>query len=471
MSAMTLYRRSAFRATLSLVLPALVAISVLVAQRRPQHKLRATALLELTTDSKGVKTARLTPIVILDEGNFHDASIYKAAPQPMALEPGVVYEAEKSGDPVGYVTVSTAAKDRIWMALGKWQAQGDKPKPKASTTPVAAASDDRPRLHRSGDSAPQATPTVSPSVTPQSTGSDDRPVLRRPASETPTPAGETPSPAAASSPPPAATPAVTPEEQSHSVDPDRPTLRRGKPTPTPAQQESVAQSGKPSPSPASAPSAAKTGKPSTSPGAATQVMVAVSDAEPGDSRSFQFMWKPGEEAPVDAKLRHQAAQRLSQEEGRRAGAAVTEGELKNVMIRSFDLDLTNDAIVVLTAELPPGSTPAARAALKSKSGNRKTPSAEPPATPAAPDVTRYITLIARVDFDGNPQLLAANLTDSSRLDIAPRLELIDAVDVDGDGIGELLFREYDFDNQSFVIYGVRHGTVTKVFEGASQALK
>jgi hypothetical protein len=49
--------------------------------------------------------------------------------------------------------------------------------------------------------------------------------------------------------------------------------------------------------------------------------------------------------------------------------------------------------------------------------------------------------------------------------------LIDAVDVDGDGLAELLFREYDFDQKSFIIYGVGHGTVTKVFEGASEPLK
>jgi len=55
--------------------------------------------------------------------------------------------------------------------------------------------------------------------------------------------------------------------------------------------------------------------------------------------------------------------------------------------------------------------------------------------------------------------------------VAPRLELIDAVDLDGDGLGELLFREYSFDQKSFIIYGIGRSTVTKVFEGASQDLK
>jgi hypothetical protein len=76
-----------------------------------------------------------------------------------------------------------------------------------------------------------------------------------------------------------------------------------------------------------------------------------------------------------------------------------------------------------------------------------------------------------VDFEGVPQRLAVSVTDSSRLDVAPRLELIDAVDLDGDGLGELLFREYSFDQKSFIIYGIGRSTVTKVFEGASQDLK
>src|SRR5215813_2169409 len=187
MTALNLYRRSRWKVTLALVFVlALVALSVM-AQRRAAHKLRAIALLELNTDHKGVKTARLTPIVILDEGNFHDASIYKAAPEPMALGTGVVYEAQKDGLPVGFVTISTAAKDRIWTALGKWQAESDKPKPKASATPTPGSSDDRPRLRRPGSSneagaaagsgTPQASPSASPAASPESRSSDDRPVL------------------------------------------------------------------------------------------------------------------------------------------------------------------------------------------------------------------------------------------------------------------------------------------------------
>src|SRR5262249_52782983 len=133
----------------------------------------------------------------------------------------------------------------------------------------------------------------------------------------------------------------------------------------------------------------------------------------------------------------------------------------NVVIRSFDLDLSNDAVMVISAEAPPV------AAMSATKGSQSAPGK----TAATPGATRYVTVIARVDFEGTPHKLASSVTDASRLDVAPRLELIDAVDVDGDGFGELLFRQYGFDEKNFVIYQIGRFTVTKLFEGASQSTK
>ena len=151
---------------------------------------------------------------------------------------------------------------------------------------------------------------------------------------------------------------------------------------------------------------------------------------------------------MEAKMRKLVLAQLPHENAR----LTPEDSLKNVVMRSFDLDLSNDAVLVMSAEVP-GSYLAPAA--KGSSGKF---------------ISRYVTVIARVDFDGVPQKLSSSVTDSSRLDVAPRLELIDAVDVDGDGLGELLFREYSFDNASFIIYGVGRNSVTKVFEGASTPL-
>src|SRR5215471_19910425 len=113
---MTLYRRKTFQASVALSLAA-VACMIAAAQRHKPHKLRATALAELTTDRKGAVTAHLIPITILDGGLFRDASMYKATPVPMALDDGVVYEAQKSGEVAGYVTIigrATKDKDGAW---------------------------------------------------------------------------------------------------------------------------------------------------------------------------------------------------------------------------------------------------------------------------------------------------------------------------------------------------------------------
>ena len=376
-----------------------------LAQRRKPHKLRATALLELTTDPAGVVTARLIPITILDEGRFHDAGVYKATPKPMALDAGVVYEAQKSGQPFGYVTITSAGKAGSWTALGKWQLASAMPKATPMAPPSAEPGADRPILHR-GDSKPAAT-----SSTPS----------------TPSPA-PTPTPATAEAPPP--------------EDPDRPLLRRRQPD---AGSQPATQA-KPTPSPV--PEGAVPSPKLSVPTPGTQTLVAVSDAEGTDSRSFQFVWKPGEQARMEAKVR-----RLAQAQLPRENAQLTDHSLTNVVIRAFDLDLSNDAVMVLTAEVP-----ASYVAQGSKNASGKF-------------VSRYITLIARMDLEGNPQRLAVSVTDSSRLDVAPRMELIDAVDVDGDGYAELLFRQYSFDEKSFIIYGVGRSTVTKVFEGASSPLR
>ena len=175
---------------------------------------------------------------------------------------------------------------------------------------------------------------------------------------------------------------------------------------------------------------------------------------------------------MEAKMRKLALAQLPKED-----AGLTEQALANVVVRSFDLDLSNDAVMVIAAEIPGGYLAPAKPPAPRSTGTRR--KAAPPAAAPAPAqtstpgtfVSRYITVIARMDFDGNPVKLAASVTDSSRLDVAPRLELIDAVDVDGDGLAELLFREYGFDQKSYIIYGVGHGTVTKVFEGASEPIK
>ena len=445
-SKMNLYRSVAtlpptsqtFAATVALIVACCVLTLSGTTFQRHSHKLRATALLELTTDASGKVTTRLIPITILANGSFHDAGIYESRPRPMALGTGVVYEAQKTGNPVGYITLNSAS-DTLegWVGEGRWQSMQEKqahaaPKP---APPRPTPGDDRPILHRgSGDQSQPAGSTQ-----PQ----DDRPVLHRGDSDSQSPPSSAPQPSSSA------------DTASAPDDPNRPVLRRRKPAGAENTDDNEVAPPPASKPPATPPPQSVQTRPLPVPNVGVQTFVAVSDAEAGDTRSYEFQWRPDEKPQIEGKMRKLALAQLPGE-----GAQLNEHALTNVVVRSFDQDLSNDAVVVITAEVPgaylaPGTKTGRGAAAKS-----------------APEkfVSRYITVIARVDIDGNPQKLSAGVTDSSRLDVFPRLELIDAVDVDGDGLAELLFREYGFDQKSFLIYGVGHGTVTKVFEGASTPL-
>ena len=78
----------------------------------------------------------------------------------------------------------------------------------------------------------------------------------------------------------------------------------------------------------------------------------------------------------------------------------------------------------------------------------------PPATAAGSQVPQEITLIARTNLEGELHKLFFEQTDSRHLDLNPRMELIDAVDADGDGRGELLFRRTFDSGSAYAIYRV-----------------
>src|SRR5438067_3581004 len=162
---------------------------------------RALGLIELAANGK----AHLIPITIMHDGRFYDAGAYKAAPVPMALESGTVYEAVKSGVSQGLFTVAGAAHaGPNWVGEGTWKsaeqlAAAAAKKEALQTKPAEPESDRPPVLRRSGSDKPAATETTKPSTPPA-----------------------TPAPAAASAPP---VPVQTEEE-----DPNRPLLKRGKPS-------------------------------------------------------------------------------------------------------------------------------------------------------------------------------------------------------------------------------------------------
>ena len=82
---------------------------------------RALGLVQLMSNGK----ARLIPVTILFDGEFYDASAYKAAPVPMALESGTVYEGVRTGVSQGLFTVTGALQgNNTWVGDGTWQSAG-----------------------------------------------------------------------------------------------------------------------------------------------------------------------------------------------------------------------------------------------------------------------------------------------------------------------------------------------------------
>ncbi len=231
---------------------------------------RALGLVQLLPNGK----ARLIPVTILFDGEYYDASAYKAAPVPMALESGTVYEGVRTGVSQGLFTVTGALQgNNTWVGDGTWQSASAiaaakdaaakkravmaKPAPEpVEGPPVLRHASAKPS--KGPDDAPASTSSAPTSSTPASTApstpaptastppaqdtdrDSDRPVLKRPASAD-APAASTPPaedtdqdsdrpvlkrPASADAPVVSA-PAAAPEPEE---DPNRPVLKRGAPT-------------------------------------------------------------------------------------------------------------------------------------------------------------------------------------------------------------------------------------------------
>jgi hypothetical protein len=461
---------------------------------------RALALLQLGANGK----ASLVPIAILVNGKFWDAAAYKAAPVPMALDSGTVYEVEKTGSSQGLFTVGAALHSNSanvpnpWIGTGLWLpagSEGPKTAMKAEAVPVGLeTSDGPPRLAKSA-SPPKETPTASsapagapsggstsappsttaPSSSGTSTGSASTGTgSAAPASAPPsTPAGPKPADAkpsesksadakpAESKPPEANVPA----SDSGAGGSSRPRLRRGKPT-EPLPEDDIPGYSKPGAAPAvdgkSAPAESTTAVAVAAAGP-VQLIPAISDTSGPEPRSYTYEWLKGEESDrlkqmtdlAKAELRvyiaarakakiNTPAQAAEAARSKRAGKP-PEPVLENVQMTAYDLWTNGQPVMVFSADAhvpPPGATNGV----------------------AGSDVQYSIMLVAHPDMYNNLSKLYVGITDQFHLDITQRLDLIDVVDADGDGRGELLFRETSDAGSGYVIYRVTADKLWKMFD-------
>lgn len=397
---------------------------------------RALALLELAANGKG----HLVPIVIMYNGQFYDASVFKADPVPMALQSGTVYEVEQTGVSKGLFTVAGARQlNDTWLGVGKWEPGG----PKIKVTKIGAApkppdqEDDKPPVLKRPKPESEKTPTPAPTSTPAPASS--------PASPPPSTTASAPTPAA-----PAASTEAAPEDSDH------PVLRRGMPAAREEWDDDDALASIAAKPAGSKSGAASTAAKSTAASAPVQIIPAISDAGGPQPQSYQFEMKPQEEQEFKTKMLAMASSELAahskgiagEDVGpepprgsakRRAVKKPAQPSFEDVQLRVFDLSSSNEPTLVLTAT-----------ARKSSS-----------------DVQYYITLVARNDIYNELQKGFANITDSRHLDVTPRLELIDAVDVDGDGRGELLFRQISDSGSSYIVYRVIGDQLYALYQGTS----
>ena len=422
-----------------MVLCLVTTVTVFAQRSKTGSQLRALAVVEFPETGE----PRLIPVTILVDNRYYDAGVYKASPVPMSLEPGTVYEARKAGEPAGLFVVTTPAQlRRNWIAGGDWKPQGEETSEKKQETPEptgAPADPDAPPVLRRGgprgqtpqeptpqgqspeeqskSTPPAQTPASSPASSPAASeedNSDGRPVLRRPA------------PAAASKP--------APVEQSASAqpeavqDPNRPRLRRN-PEGAPSQAEKL-KDALPSPEKAS--------------WRIKEVYAAISDTKTDELRDYRFDWRPDEKERFQREAEGLASAALKKYAETRAHMAA--GALEDVKVQAFNLDFSNIPYIVLSATARAAKSDGAAA------------SGEP-----NPEFRFHVTIVARQSPTQELRQVLAAVTDTTRLDVFPELQLVDAVDADGDGRAELLFAEISDLGRAYKLYRLIGDNATELF--------
>jgi hypothetical protein len=436
---------------------------------------RAIAVLEMLPGGQ----MRLVPVALLLDGKYYDASLYAANPVPMAVEPDTVYEAQSFGEPTGTFTIESPTQvNGNWVADGSWQpelpmdeklkAQAAKEAAYRKEHPVQAvttadADSGRPVLKRAPGSAGDTGSSTQPAQSTQSTTSNDsdRPTLKRPggdSSSTSTTSGgssgttaksqtqvddhdpdrpvmkrSSPAEASSSSGTSSADSAgVTPAAAaSDDSDPNRPVLSRNK---TP-QQQKAENSDFPLEKPGAPPVMTTKG---------ARSYPAISDASTYHGRPMLYSMTPAERQTQEQQVLKLALDQIRAFALKHNGPVIPKtAAITDYDVRAFDLDYSSSPTIVLTAKLPVTGA--------------KVP----------PNFSYFVTVVARVDINDQAQKLFSSVTDTRHLDAYPRFELIDAVDADANGRGDLLFRQYSDVGISYALYRVTAYQIEKVFEGGA----
>ena len=354
---------------------------------------------------------------------------------------------------------------------------------KASAPKSAPSGDEPPRLGKpaaqpsdsgtGGGSGQGGTATTSNTTTPDSASTKASPsqttpdATTKPSTEAKAPTAK-PSDSKSSDTKPEDSKPKVPTSDSGAVFGNRPRLRRGKPVESFAEEEVPGYS-KPGTTP-SATASSTSGKVVTTAAAKGQIQLvpAISDAGGPEPRTYTFEWLKGEEEDrrkqmidlAKEQLRvyvaaHNTRQTPAQTAAkarstRAAGNKQPEQVFDNMQMIAYDLWTSNQPIIIFSAEahLPP-------------------PPAATPHSDVQNELQYSIVLVAYPDTYGNLRKIYSGVTDKYHLDITPRMELVDAIDADGDGRGELLFRQTTDIATGWVIYRATADKLYKMFDSVS----
>ncbi len=460
---------------------------------------------------------RLIPVALWLDGRYYDASLYAANPEPFALQPETVYQAEDYGEPTGLFTVTEPKEiNGSWVADGQWkphlnmdvklasdaakEAAKLPPKKPSKAVMTGDADDGPPVLHRpasSGTADPPSAPSTPPSTankTAPSNGtstssqgtqtgdasnttassSSGRPTLKRP--------GDDPDPA------PASAPATSPTSTTRDDDPDRPTLKTS--SPAPAQASTSSSAGAQTAAPA-----VNTSSPSSDENDPNRPLLqrgkqanlgdsqtpATSNAAAGAKRKQSAMaTTPPSSTPAGPTQMRKSYPAISD-----AGTYETRPLLYS--LSGADRDHATQELQKLALEelrhyatkrkitLPKGTgfTDYDLRAFDLDLSNSATLvftgklAAQDRKTLHGGEFDYFVTVVAHQDINGDLQKVFASVTDSNYLDAVSRMELVGAVDASGNGHGDLLFRQYSDTGINYGLYRVYPYQMQKLFEGGA----
>jgi hypothetical protein len=215
-------------------------------------------------------------------------------------------------------------------------------------------------------------------------------------------------------------------------DPNRPTLSRTKTYKAQADTSSDTVASKSSPTP-------------SAPGKSLRAYPAISDAGTYESRPLIYTMSSGERQGFEQAVLKVAMDEIRAFAAKRNGPPIPKtATITDYDARAFDLEYSSSPTVVLSAKLPVAG-----------------------AKGQAPDFTYFATIVARIDINDQAQKIFSMVTDSQHLDAYPRMELIDAIDADANGRGDLLFRQYSDVGIRYGLYRVSPYQIEKIFEGGS----